>query len=90
MSKEENYTPVDLLDSVFPGEVYDYGKKITANPNLRKTFVLNSLVAVDNAAWLLYAAENSITNFDEMIPVQYRPALSTHHNKVAKHSPDGI
>lgn len=75
-------TPVDLLDSVFE-EIYDYGKKITANPNLRKTFVLNSLVGVDNAAWLLYAAENGITNFDEMVPVQYRPALSTHHNKVA-------
>jgi L-alanine-DL-glutamate epimerase-like enolase superfamily enzyme len=75
-------TPVDLLDSLFD-EVYDYGKKITTNPNLRKTFVLNSLVGVDNAAWLLYAAENGIANFDEMVPVHYRPALSTHHNKVA-------
>jgi L-alanine-DL-glutamate epimerase-like enolase superfamily enzyme len=75
-------TPVDLLDSLFD-EVYDYGKKITANPNLRKTFVLNSLVGVDNAAWLLYAAENGITNFDEMIPLPYRPGLSTHHEMVA-------
>jgi hypothetical protein len=75
-------TPVDLLDSIFD-EVYEYAKKITTNPNLRKTFVLNALVGVDNAAWLLFAAENSITDFDEMIPVQYRQALSTHHNKVA-------
>jgi L-alanine-DL-glutamate epimerase-like enolase superfamily enzyme len=75
-------TPVDLLDSVF-NEVYDYGRKITSNPDLRKTFVLNSLVGVDNAAWLLYAAENNITSFDELIPVAYRSALSIHHSKVA-------
>jgi hypothetical protein len=75
-------TPVDLLESVFE-EVYDYGKKITGNPNLRKTFVLNSLVGVDNAAWLLYSAENGFTNFDEMIPAMYRAGLSTHHEKVA-------
>jgi hypothetical protein len=75
-------TPVDLLESVF-NEVYDYGKKITGNPDLRKTFVLNSLVGIDNAAWLIYSAENNITNFDDMVPVPYRPALSTHHNKVA-------
>jgi hypothetical protein len=74
--------PVNLLDSVF-GEVYDYGKKITSNPNLRKTFVLNSMVGIDNAAWLLYAGENNITSFDDMIPAPYRPALSIHHNKVA-------
>jgi L-alanine-DL-glutamate epimerase-like enolase superfamily enzyme len=75
-------TPVDLLESLFD-EVYEYGKKITANPNLRKTFVLNSLVGVDNAAWLLYAAENGITNFDGMVPVPYRTALSIHHKNVA-------
>jgi hypothetical protein len=75
-------TPVDLLDSVFD-EVYEYGKKITSNTNLRKTFVLNSLVGVDNAAWLLYASENNITNFDDMVPSQYRRALLTHHEKVA-------
>ena len=75
-------TPVDLLDSVF-NEVYEYGKKITSNPDLRKTFVLNSLVGVDNAAWLLYASENGISNFDDMIPPQFREALLTHHDKVA-------
>ena len=75
-------TPIDLLDSLFD-EVHDYGKKITSNPRLRKTFVLNSLVGVDNAAWLLYATENDITNFDDMVPALYSPALSIHHNKVA-------
>ena len=74
--------PVDLLESIFD-DVYAYGQKITGNPNLRKTFALNALVAVDNAAWLLYAAENGINNFDDLIPSEYRPALSCHHDSVA-------
>lgn len=73
--------PNELLDNLLP-EVYEYGKKITGNPNLRKTFALNALVCVDNAAWLMYAAENNIRNFDEMIPAQYRPGLSYRHEKV--------
>ncbi|MEI6277421.1 MAG: enolase C-terminal domain-like protein [Prolixibacteraceae bacterium] len=75
-------TPVHLLDSILP-EVYAYGQKITANPGLRKTFALNALVGADNAAWLLYAAENGFTTFDEMIPEAYKPALSNHHNQAA-------
>jgi hypothetical protein len=75
-------SPVDLLESI-TDEVYQYGKKVTGNPNLRKTFALNSLVGADNAAWLLYAEENGFTNFDDMIPVAYRKALATNHNKVA-------
>ncbi|HKO79143.1 MAG TPA: mandelate racemase/muconate lactonizing enzyme family protein [Chitinophagaceae bacterium] len=74
--------PIDLLDDLLP-EVYAYGKKITGNPDLRKTFALNSLVCVDNAAWLLYAAENNINNFDDMIPAAYKPGLSYRHSKVA-------
>jgi hypothetical protein len=75
-------TPVDLLDSIFD-DVYEHGKKITENPNLRKTFILNALVGADNAAWLVFAAENGIESFDEMVPLQYRSALSVHHDKVA-------
>jgi L-alanine-DL-glutamate epimerase-like enolase superfamily enzyme len=74
--------PVELLDEILD-EVYQYGKKITSNPKLRKTFVLNALVGVDNAVWMLYAAENGITNFDDLIPEKYRIALSNHHSKVA-------
>jgi len=36
-------TPLQLLDDLLP-EIYAYGKKVTDNPNLRKTFALNSLV----------------------------------------------
>jgi hypothetical protein len=75
-------SPVELFDVIYP-EVYEAGKKITGNPALKKTFALNALVSVDNAAWLLFAKENHITNFDDLIPAFYKPALSQHHEKVA-------
>lgn len=75
-------TPVDLLDDILD-EVYDYGKTLTKTPDLRKTFALNALVGVDNAAWLLYAQTHGLKNFDDMIPCAYRPALSHRHTQVA-------
>jgi L-alanine-DL-glutamate epimerase-like enolase superfamily enzyme len=83
MAKGQHFkTPLELLDKVFP-ELEEYAKKITTNPQLRQTFTLNALVGLDNAAWLLYAKENGFKTFDEMIPDQYRPALSSRHDKVA-------
>jgi L-alanine-DL-glutamate epimerase-like enolase superfamily enzyme len=75
-------TPVHLLDEILD-EVYEHGTKITGNPHLRKTFALNALVGVDNAAWLLYAQQHGIKNMDDMIPCAYKPALSHHHKQVA-------
>ena len=83
MSKGRSFTtPVDLLDGMLD-EVYEYGKSLTGNPQLRKTFALNALVGLDNAAWLLYAQENGITNFDDLIPAAYKPGLSYRHKQVA-------
>jgi hypothetical protein len=76
------HDPIELQNQIFE-EVYRYGIKITGHPNLKKTFILNSLVSIDNATWMLYAAENGITTFDEMIPEKYRSALSHHHNEIA-------
>lgn len=73
--------PIELLDDLLD-EVYAYGKRITGNENLRKTFALNALVGFDNAAWLVYAAENGIENFDGLIPDEYKPGLSHHHDRV--------
>lgn len=75
-------TPIDLQEAILD-EVYAYGKKATSNPDLRMTFALNALVGLDNAAWMLYARENGYTNFDQLIPKAYRPALSSKHSKVA-------
>ncbi len=81
--KGNSYTsPVEVLEDILD-EVYTYGKKITDNPDLRKTFALNSLVGIDNALWMLYAAENGINNFDDLIPEVYLPALQHHHKTVA-------
>ena len=75
-------TPIDLLDKLLP-RTHEYAKKVTNNPDLRLTFVLNALVAVDNAAWLLYCKEKNITNFNDMIPDDIKPSLSLRHNKLA-------
>ncbi len=75
-------TPIELLDEIYD-EVYRQGQLISGNPELRKTFALNALVGVDNAAWLLYAQENDIRTFDEMIPPPYRDALANHHSELA-------
>lgn len=74
--------PLELLNELFD-PVYDYGKKITDHSSLRKTFVLNALVPVDNAAWLLYAQEKGVASFDDMIPQTYRRVLSYRHKKLA-------
>ncbi len=74
--------PIDLFEQILL-TTYEYAKSITAQPALRLTFVLNALVAVDNAAWLLYCLEKNITSFDEMVPEDIKPALSHHHGKLA-------
>ena len=75
-------SPVELNDWLWP-QVWEYGKKVSANPDLRATYALNALVAVDNAVWVLFAKESGLTSFDEMIPDAYRPALAAHHAKCA-------
>ena len=81
--KDKTFTsPIDLIDDLLL-ELHEYGKYITNNPHLSKTFVLNALVSVDNALWLLYAKENGITNFDEMIPKEFKSTFSEKHEKIA-------
>lgn len=75
-------TPIDLLERLLD-PVLDYGKEITGRSALRPTFALNALVAVDNAAWLLYAEENGLTTFDALVPEAYKPGLSHRHDRVA-------
>jgi L-alanine-DL-glutamate epimerase-like enolase superfamily enzyme len=75
-------TPIDLMERLLPA-TYQYGKAISGRSDLRLTFALNALVAVDNAAWLLYAAEKGIADFDTMVPELFRPALRARQNKLA-------
>jgi len=75
-------SPIELLEDIID-EVYEYGVKITGCSDLRKTFALNALVGVDNAAWLLYAKENGINTFDDLIPEACKPSLSYRNEKAA-------
>lgn len=75
-------TPLELFDAIVD-DVFEYGKQITGNAELRRTFILIAMVALDNAAWLLYAKRHGITSFDEMIPKQYKPLLSNRQSHVA-------
>lgn len=75
-------SPIDLIDPLF-SELYEYAKYVTSNPALRKTFVLNALVSVDNALWLLYAKENGITDFDQLIPHKFKSTFHERHEKIA-------
>jgi L-alanine-DL-glutamate epimerase-like enolase superfamily enzyme len=75
-------SPLDLVDHLYPF-CLERGKVITGRPDLRPTFALNALVAVDFAAWLLYAQERGISAFDDLIPQDCRTALNHRHNLVA-------
>ncbi|GAB3257200.1 hypothetical protein GCM10027347_19490 [Larkinella harenae] len=74
--------PVALLDALLP-EVVREAIRITGKSDLNPNFIYNALISIDNAAWLLVAAENGLKSFDELIPELYRPALSHRNNKVA-------
>jgi L-alanine-DL-glutamate epimerase-like enolase superfamily enzyme len=75
-------SPIHMLDSILD-DIHAYAIQLTKNKNLLKTFALNALVAIDNAAWLLYAKQNKITSIDTLIPETYREGLSHRHDKVA-------
>ena len=75
-------TPLQLMDKLLP-DIYEYAKTVTRNQQLRLTFALNALVAVDNAAWQLFAYENNKTTFDDMVPDEFHPSLSVRHDKLA-------
>ncbi len=74
--------PIDLLDQIIP-ELYEEAKKVTEIHHLNINFLYNALLSVDNALWLLYAYENGITTFYDMIPEGYRQALSFKNSKIA-------
>lgn len=75
-------TPVDLLEKLFPMTL-EYGKAVSGNQSLSKTFALNALVPVDNAAWLLYCRNKRIDSFDALIPAEMRKSLSYRQDRLA-------
>ncbi|PYI50811.1 enolase C-terminal domain-like protein [Paenibacillus flagellatus] len=74
-------TPFELLDAVLPA-VCAYGQRSTGLSDLRTTFALNALVAVDHAAWGLYASGKG-RRFKELVPETYRAALGERRTRLA-------
>ncbi|AWO00993.1 L-alanine-DL-glutamate epimerase [Chitinophaga alhagiae] len=81
VKKTPFHTPVDLLHAILPAvkEAATQLAGCTVNDN----FILNALVSVDNAAWLLYAAENGFSSFDDMLPAVFKPALQHRNQSIA-------
>jgi L-alanine-DL-glutamate epimerase-like enolase superfamily enzyme len=75
-------SPIELLAELLP-PVLDYARKITNTPDLRKTFALNALVPLDNAAWMLFARTQGRPSFDSIIPASCRAALGRRHTRAA-------
>ena len=73
--------PPALLEELVP-HAHDYGKTVTRNRGLRLTFTLIALVALDNAAWMLYAKRNGIATFDGLIPGACRPFLADRQSRL--------
>ncbi|MBN1670594.1 MAG: L-alanine-DL-glutamate epimerase [Kiritimatiellae bacterium] len=74
--------PVAMTHSIFPA-VHEYAVAVTRHAGLRRTFTRNALVALDNAAWLLFAAERDAGRLDELIPAASRPALAERQARLA-------
>ncbi len=74
--------PMELFEALFPA-TWSRGKSLTGRRSLRPTVALNALVAVDTAAWLLYAAERGVASFDALIPPAYRAALGARNRRLA-------
>ncbi len=73
--------PNVLINSLVP-ELKKYADKI-CNRNVAETFVLNALVGLDYALWSVFAKENNITDFAQIIPAHALSALSCRHEKLA-------
>ncbi len=75
-------SPIELIDAIVP-ELKRYAASVCGR-EVAETFVLNSLVGVDFALWSLYAKENGITSFDELVPEAAKAAMSCRHDALAQ------
>ncbi|MGO1595055.1 MAG: enolase C-terminal domain-like protein [Sphingobacterium sp.] len=75
-------SPIDAIDELVPW-LHQEGKQLTSREDLHVNFVYNALVSVDNALWMLYAQENKVTSFKDMIPTPYRAAFNAQNEKIA-------
>lgn len=75
-------TPIDLQEEII-GKVYGRAGELTGRGNeLRLTFCLNAMVALDNAAWLLMAKSQGLSSFDSLVPERFLKSFSPRQKKV--------
>lgn len=75
--------PPDLLSAV-RGVAQDFAQAATGRGvDLQPTFVLNALVALDNAAWVLWARHHGHAQFDQWVPDSARSALGHRQPRIA-------
>lgn len=79
---KEYRDPVEAVKSIVD-PLHEIGKRISGTPGLRKTFVLNSMIALDNAMWKLFFTENHGSTFGDIIPESCRDVLRTKHEELA-------
>ncbi len=75
-------SPQEVIDGLVP-ELKPYAAQVCGHA-VAETFVLNALVGVDYALWMLYAKENDISDFDGLIPQSAREALCCRHGALAQ------
>ncbi len=75
-------TPLEVIDGLLP-ELKRYADLVCGRP-VAMTFLLNALVGVDCALWMLYGLEHGITSFDGLIPASAKRALSCRHEALAQ------
>lgn len=74
--------PPEMLSEIFP-QVYAYAVERTGKANLRPTFVLNSLVAVDHALWQLWARKNGSENLPALLTWEHSCPLQHREEKLS-------
>lgn len=74
--------PLALLDQILD-PAHAHARKVACRAELRPTFTLNSLVPLDVAAWILYARNKGLTDFDALVPERFRQRLVHRHRELA-------
>ncbi|MGH8018273.1 MAG: hypothetical protein ACREIA_08280 [Opitutaceae bacterium] len=71
-------TPLQLQDRILT-DVHNYACEITRLPDLNPAFTLNALVALDHAAWLLFAQAHKLRRFDDFVSAGFSSSLPERH-----------
>ncbi len=75
-------TPYEVIKGVIP-QLTEYASELCGF-EVRPTFVLNSLVGLDIALWSLYAAENNVKSFEDMMPESAKATMTAKNKKLAQ------